>query len=95
MTNNEDQIKDLEKREVLLDTALALYNMLLSIYKNQYNKLTKAHKKRIKFQNMPENLPIDLDLDENNLQPMPALKGNEKVKLDPEQALLFIFVIML
>ena len=95
MTNNEGQIKDLEKREVLLDTALALYNKLLSIYKNQYNKLTKAHKKRIKFQNMPENLPIDLDLDENNLQPMPALKGNEKVKLDPEQALLFIFVIML
>ena len=53
MANNEDQIKDLEKRKVLLDTALALYNKLLSIYKNQYNKLTKAHKKRIKFQNMP------------------------------------------
>ena len=31
---------------------------------------------------MPENLPIDLDLD-------------EKVKLDPEQALLFIYVIMI
>ena len=80
--NNEDQIKDLEKRKVVLDSALALYNKLLSIYKNQYDKLTKAQKKRIKFQNMPENLPIDLDLD-------------EKVKLDPEQALLFIYVIMI
>ena len=80
--NNEDQMKDLEKRKVVLDSALVLYNKLLSIYKNQYDKLTKAQKKRIKFQNMPENLPIDLDLD-------------EKVKLDPEQALLFIYVIMI
>ena len=80
--NNEDQIKDLEKRKVVLDTALALYNKLLSIYKNQYDKLTKAQMKRIKFQNMPENLRIDLDLD-------------EKVKLDPEQALLFIYAIMI
>ena len=80
--NNEDQINDLEKRKVVLDSALALYNKLLSIYQNQYDKLTKAQKKRIKFQNMPENLPIDLDLD-------------EKVKLDPEQALLFIYVIMI
>ena len=80
--NNEDQIKDLEKRKVVLDSALALYNKLPSIYQNQYDKLTKAQKKRIKFQNMPENLPIDLDLD-------------EKVKLDPEQALLFIYVIMI
>ena len=80
--NNEDQINDLEKRKVVLDSALALYNKLLSIYQNQYDKLTKAQKKQIKFQNMPENLPIDLDLD-------------EKVKLDPEQALLFIYVIMI
>ena len=39
--NNEDQINDLEKRKVVLDSALALYNKLLSIYQNQYDKLNK------------------------------------------------------
>ena len=40
--------------------ASELYDKLLSIYKTQYDKLTKAQKKRIKVQDMPENLPIDL-----------------------------------
>ena len=66
----------------MLDTALALYNKLLSMYKNQYDKLTKTQKKSIKFQNILENLPMDLDLD-------------EKVTLDPEKTLLFIYAIML
>ena len=49
MSNNEKQIKDLEKRKVVIDTALELYNLLLNIYKTQYVELTKAQKKRIKF----------------------------------------------
>ena len=43
------QIKDLEKRKVVFDTALALQNKLLNIYKIQYDKLTKAKKKRIRI----------------------------------------------
>ena len=36
---------------------------------------------------MPENLPVDLYLDENgnDLPPMLALEGDEKVKLKPEE----------
>ena len=49
----------------MLNTAYELYEKLLNIYKTQYDKLTKAHKKRLKVQNMPENLPIDLYLDED------------------------------
>ena len=42
------------------DKAHKLYNKLLNIHKTQYDKLTKAKKKRIKVQNIPEKLPIDL-----------------------------------
>ena len=37
-----------KKRNVVLDKALELYNELLNIYKNQFDKLTKAQKKMIK-----------------------------------------------
>ena len=38
---------------------------------------------------MPENLPIDLYLDENedDLPPMPALEVDEEVKLEPEETI--------
>ena len=36
---------------------------------------------------MSENLPIDLYLDEDDLLPMPALKGDEKDKLEPEKTI--------
>ena len=38
---------------------------------------------------MPENLPIDLYLDENedDLLPMPALEVDEEVKLEPEETI--------
>ena len=66
-----------------------LYDKLLSIYKTQYDKLTKAQKKRINVQSIPENLPIDLylDEDEDDLPPIPALEGDEKVKLEPEETI--------
>ena len=79
------QIKDLEKRKVVFDTALALQNKLLNIYKIQYDKLTKAKKKRIRIQNVPENLAIDLYLDEDDLPPI--VGGDEKVKLQPEETI--------
>ena len=57
-----------------------------------YDKLTKAHnKKRIKVQNVPENLPIDVCLDQDegdgNLPPMTALDGDEDIKLEPEETI--------
>ena len=71
----------------MLNTTLELYNKLLNIYKTQNDKLKKAQKKMIKVQNAPENLPIDLYLDESegDLPPMPALEGTEDKKLDPEE----------
>ena len=45
--------------------------------------------KKLKVQDMPENLPIDLylDEDENYLPPMPALEIDEEVKLEPEETI--------
>ena len=34
---------------------------------------------------MPENLIVDLYLDEDDLPPMPALEGDEEVELEPEE----------
>ena len=50
----------------MFDTTLELYNKLLSIYKTQYDILSKAKKKKIKVQNVPKNLSIDLYLEEDN-----------------------------
>ena len=44
----------------MTDKNLELYNKLLNICKTKYDKFTKARNKKIKFQNVPENLPIDL-----------------------------------
>ena len=69
----------------MFDTALELYNKVLNIYKPQYDKLAKTKKKRIKSQNVPGTLPTDLYLDD--LPPMPAIKGDKKVKLEPEETI--------
>ena len=73
--DNEDQIKDLKKRKVVIATGFELYDNFLNIYTAQYDKLTKAQKKRIKVQNRTESLAIDLNLDEaeDGLPPMPPL----------------------
>ena len=41
----------------------------------------------MKVQNIPENLPIDLYLDENgdDLSPLPPLEGDEEVKSEPKE----------
>ena len=46
-----------KKRKVVISTAHKLYDELSSIYKTQYFKLKRDKKKRIKAQNMLENLP--------------------------------------
>ena len=45
--NNENQEKDLQKRNVVINTASELYNELLNIYETQYDNLSKVHKKNI------------------------------------------------
>ena len=47
-------MKDLEQRKAEHNAALELYNKLLNMYKPQYDKLTKAQKKKIKVQNVSE-----------------------------------------
>ena len=81
--NNENQIKDLEKR---IAKAFELYDKLLSIYKTQYDKFTKAQEKRIKVQNIPESLPIDLYLGEYE-DDLPPLQDDEEVKSEPEETI--------
>ena len=46
-------------------TSLELQNKLLNIYETQNDKFTNAKKKKIKVQNIPGILPIDLYLDED------------------------------
>ena len=66
-----------------------LYDKLLSIYKTQYDKLIKAEKKSIRVQNTPKNLVISLylDKDEDDLPSIPALQGDEEVKLELEETI--------
>ena len=71
----------------MVTRAHELYDKLLNIYKTQYDKLTKAQRKRIKAQNVPENLPIDLYIDEDDLPAMPALEGNDEVKLEQQKTI--------
>ena len=73
--NNEDQEKDLEKRKVLINTASKSYDKLLNIYTTQYDNLSDDQKKKINVQNRPES--VTFDFDEDDLPPMPPLKGDE------------------
>ena len=67
-------------------TASELYDKVLNIYTTQYDKLTKAQKKRIKVRNRPENLVLDLYLDEDEDDlPQMLLQENEEVKSEPEE----------
>ena len=65
----------------MIAKASELNDKLLNIYKTQYDKFTKAQKKRIKVQNIPQNLPMDLYLDEDDLPPMLPLESDEEVKI--------------
>ena len=64
----------------MLNIAHELHDKLLNIYKTQYDKIKKPHKKRIKVQDIPENVPIDIYLDEDkyDLAPILTLEGNEE-----------------
>ena len=69
--------QNLEKRKIVFDKGFELHNKLLNIYKTQYVKLSKPRDKKIKVQNLPENVSIGLYLDEDD----------EEVKLEPEETI--------
>ena len=69
----------------MLATASELYDKLLNIYTTQYFKLLNDQKKRINVLNRPENLTLDLYLDEDHLPPVSPLEDDEEVKSEPEE----------
>ena len=77
--HNEAWEKDLEKREVVINTASKLYDNLLNIYTTQYDKFSEDLKKGVNV--------LILDFDKDDLPPMSALKSGEEVKLEPEETI--------
>ena len=59
----------MEKRKVVVNTASKLYDKLLNIYKNQYNKLSEDQKKIITVLNKPEMLSLDFTKDDSLAMP--------------------------
>ena len=55
---NEDQVKDIKVRIAVLDRVFELYNKLLGIYTNQFNKPKFDKKRKIASRNKPENLSL-------------------------------------
>ena len=51
-----------------------------------FDTLTKSWKKRVKVQNVSQNLPIDLCLDED-VEDSSLRKGDEEVKLEPKETI--------
>ena len=51
--------------------------MLLNIYTTQYDNVSDDQKKKINVQNRPES--VTLDFVEDDLPPMPPLKGDEEL----------------
>ena len=76
--------KYLEKN-VVIDTASKLCDNLLNIYAPRYDKFSENLKKRINVLNKPEMLILDFD--RGDLPPMPAVEGDEEVKVEPEETI--------
>ena len=74
-----------KKRKAVINTFSTLYDKLLNIYTTQFYNLLVDQKKRINVLNRPENLTLDFD--EDDLWPMPPLKCDEEVKLEPQETI--------
>ena len=64
----------------MIAKASELYDKLLSIDKTQYDKVTKAQKKKVEVQNKPHE-------DEDDLPPMLPLEGDEEIKPETEETI--------
>ena len=88
--NEEDETKNKRshaKSNLVYNNDLTFYKfkrIKKDKYETQNDKLIKAQGKRIKVQNVSENLPIDLYLDEDDLSLMPAIEGDKQVKLESQ-----------
>ena len=69
----------------MIDTASKLCDNLLNIYAPRYDKFSENLKKRINVLNKPEMLILDFD--RGDLPPMPAVEGDEEVKVEPEETI--------
>ena len=69
----------------MIDTASKLCDNLLNMYATRYDKFSKKKKKRINVLNKPEMLILDFD--RGDLPPMPAVEGDEEVKVEPEETI--------
>ena len=76
--------KYLEKN-VVIDTGSKLCDNLLNMYATRYDKFSENLKKRINVLNKPEMLILDFD--RGDLPPMPAVEGDEEVKVEPEETI--------
>ena len=74
-----------KKRKAVINTFSRLYDKLLNIYTTQFYNLLVDQKKRINVLNRPENLTLDFH--EDDLWPMPPLKCDEEVKLEPQETI--------
>ena len=69
----------------MIDTDSKLCDNLLNIYATRYDKFSENLKKRINVLNKPEMLILDFD--RGDLPPMPAVEGDEEVKVEPEETI--------
>ena len=69
----------------MIDAASKLCDNLLNIYATRYDKFSENLKKRINVLNKPEMLILDFD--RGDLPPMPAVEGDEEVKVEPEETI--------
>ena len=77
------QEKDLAKRQIVISSVSRLYDKVLNIYTNQYEKFSEDLKKMVNILNKAEILIPDFDRDD-----LPSistlLEGDEEVKLESE-----------
>lgn len=58
---------------------------ILNICKTQNGERKKAQENRIKVENVPENLPIDLHLDKDDFMPMLPLEDDNQANVQPNR----------
>ena len=66
----------------MINTSSKLYEKLLNIYQNQYNKLPEDQKKMINVLNKPGNLTLDFIEDG-----LPRPEGDKELKLQPKETI--------
>ena len=69
-------------KKAVINTSSKLYEKLLNIYQNQYNKLPEDQKKMINVLNKPGNLTLDFIEDG-----LPPPEGDKELKLQPKETI--------